>query len=105
MSFITDNSIAVLTGSQIEQIVKDAYKKGHEEAVSEMDKRKSSINWDDVPNFLSIPQAGKITNEHPSTIKRKCVDGLIAHISTPTEKRMKLKIPKMYLKKYIENKR
>lgn len=59
MSFITDNSIAVLTGSQIEQIVKDAYKKGHEEAVSEMDKRKSSINWDDVPNYLSIPRQVK----------------------------------------------
>lgn len=105
MSFITDNSIAVLTGSQIEQIVKDAYKKGHEEAVIEMDKCKSSINWDEVPNYLSIPQAGKLSNEHPTTIKRKCDEGLIGHVSTPTEKRMKLKIPKMYLKKYIENKR
>lgn len=105
MSFITDNQIIVLTAPQVERLIVDAYKKGHEEAVIEMDKCKSSINWDEVPNFLSIPQAGKITNEHPSTIKRKCVDGLIAHISTPTEKRMKLKIPKMYLKKYIENKR
>ena len=105
MSFITDNQIIVLTAPQVERLIVDAYKKGHEEAVIEMDKCKSSINWDEVPNYLSIPQAGKITNEHPSTIKRKCVDGLIAHISTPTEKRMKLKIPKMYLKKYIENKR
>lgn len=105
MSFITDNSIAVLTSSQIEQIVKDAYKKGHEEAVSEMDKRKSSINWEDVPNYLSVPQAGKLSNEHPTTIKRKCDEGLIGHVSTPTKKRLKIKISKIDLRKYIENKR
>jgi hypothetical protein len=105
MSFITDNQIIVLTAPQVERLIVDAYKKGHEEAVSEMDKRKSSINWEDVPNYLSVPQAGKLSNEHPTTIKRKCDEGLIGHVSTPTEKRMKLKIPKMYLKKYIENKR
>lgn len=100
-----DNQIAVLTSAQIEQIAVNAYKKGYEVAKKDEEKQKSSINWEDVPNYLSVPQAGKLSNEHPTTIKRKCVDGLIAHISTPTEKRMKLKIPKMYLKKYIENKR
>lgn len=103
--FITDNQIIVLTAPQVEKLIVDAYKKGHEEAVIEMDKRKNSINWDDVPNFLSIPQASKLSNEHPSTIKRKCNDGLIGHVSTPTKKRMKIKIAKIDLKRYIENKR
>lgn len=105
MSFITDNQIIVLTAPQVERLIVDAYKKGHEEAVSEMDKRNSSINWEEVPNYLSIPQAGKIANEHPTTIKRKCNDGLIGHVSTPTKKRMKIKISKIDLRKYIENKR
>lgn len=59
MSFITDNQIIVLTAPQVERLIVDAYKKGHEEAVSEMDKRKSSINWDEVPNYLSIPRQVK----------------------------------------------
>lgn len=105
MSFITDNQIIVLTAPQVEKLIVDAYKKGHEEAVIEMDKRKSSINWEEVPNYLSIPQAGKIANEHPTTIKRKCDNNLIGHTKTPTKEKEKIKISKIDLRKYIENKR
>ena len=100
-----DNQIAVLTSAQIEQIAVNAYKKGYEVAKKDEEKQKSSINWEDVPNYLSVPQAGKLSNEHPTTIKRKCDEGLIGHVSTPTKKRLKIKISKIDLRKYIENKR
>jgi len=105
MSFIADNQIIVLTAPQVEKLIVDAYKKGHQEAVHEMEKQKSSINWDDIPNFLSVPQAGKLSNEHPTTIKRKCELQLIGHTKTPTKKGEKIKISKIDLRKYIENKR
>jgi hypothetical protein len=40
MSFIADNQIIVLTAPQVEKLIVDAYKKGHEQAISEMDRQK-----------------------------------------------------------------
>ena len=104
MSYI-DNQIAVLTSAQIEQIVVNAYKKGYEVAKKDEEKQKSSINWEEVPNYLSVPQAGELCNEYPSTIKRKCDNGLIGHSIIRTKKGEKIKVSKIDLRKYIENKR
>lgn len=104
MSFL-ENSVAVLTAPQIEEIVVEAYKRGRQEAIIEQQKKKGSIDWDSIPNILSIPQAAKLCNEHPTTIKRKCDDDIIDHTFTKTKNRLKVKISKEAIRKYIENKK
>ena len=104
--FIAENSIAVLTPPQIQEIVVEAYKKGREEAIQEQEKKKGNIDWEKVPKILSIPQAARLCNEHPTTIKRKCDDGIIEYTAHKTNKcRIKVKITQEAIRKYIENKK
>lgn len=99
------SAVVVLTPQELQDIILAAHKEGALRMKSLLEEQKSKIDWEQVPNFLTVAKAADISGMHRDTVLSKVKEGKINATPIQCAKYTKYYIPRLEFKRFLEQKR